>query len=71
MEYPKHMYDLNEEVTIVNDIAEYFNGAKGIIRDINVVGENTLYGVELTESTQGIPLANIDTLLYFLATELL
>ena len=71
MGYPKHVYDLNEEVAIVNDIAEYFNGAKGIIRDINVVGDNTLYGVELTELTQSVHLANIGTLLYFLATELL
>lgn len=70
MEYIKHIFDLNEEVTIVNDIAEYFNGAKGIIRDVSVVGESTLYGIELIESTQGIPMANIETLLYFLAKEL-
>lgn len=66
----RHIFDLNEEVTVYGDIAEYFTGAKGIIRDVTVVGGNTLYGVEITEGPEFDKTYSTDNLLYFLAMEL-
>lgn len=64
----RHMFDLNEEVTVYND--KYFTGAKGVIRDVIVVGGNTLYGVEITEGPEFDKTYSSDKLLYFLATEI-
>ena len=66
----RHIFDMDEEVTICNDIAEYFTGAKGIIRHITVVGENTLYGIEITEGPDNNIFYESEDLLYFLATEI-
>ena len=66
----RHIFDMNEEVTICNDIAEYFTGAKGIIRHITVVGGNTLYGIEITEGPENNIFYESESLLYFLAVEI-
>lgn len=63
----KHIFDLNEEVTIYGDMTKYFTGVKGVIRDITVVEGNTLYGVEITE---GLEFIKTDILFYFLSIEL-
>lgn len=63
----KHIFDLNEEVTIYGDMANYFTGVKGVIRDIIVNEGNTLYGVEITE---GLEFIKTDALFYFLSIEL-
>ena len=66
----RHIFDIDEEVTICNGIEEYFTGAKGIIRHITVVGGNTLYGIEITEGPENNIFYESESLLYFLATEI-
>lgn len=67
----RYIFDLNEEVTVCDDIiTEYFTGAKGIIRDITVEGGNTVYGIEITKGPEHDISYETDGLLYFLAIEL-
>lgn len=68
----RHIFDINEEVTIVNDLSYYFTGSKGIIRNIEVVGVNTVYGVEIIEGPYFNYFDSSDEciLCYFLAIEI-